>query len=340
MSDENNESPVQAEELATSRPASGWFDRVLWLGPHVAEARAATFKAGQPGFEFYEMARDIREGAAKIGEAERGSWLVLLLDCEVVELLLRAHLARAGVLAGSAPSVESDLASAQKVPAIEAARGKFSTANVPTLVAMLGADRLATMTRLSDDERKSFAVAVHDFAMDLAEPLDLAAHRLGWALFARWVRVSLAGLVAVAFIWFAASWLLERSSPNLALHRPVAASSTNGYGPDPNKLVDGITDEIAFHSNAGDQQWVVIDLGEVKKFDKIVVYNRPGCCAERAVPLKVEVSDDNQNFKQIAERVEIFDKWKARDLNAEGRYVRLKNTPPNFFHLAEVEIYE
>jgi hypothetical protein len=57
------------------------------------------------------------------------------------------------------------------------------------------------------------------------------------------------------------------------------------------------------------------------------------------VPLKVEVSNDNQNFRQITERTEVFDKWSADDLHAEGRYLRLKNTPPNLFHLAEVEVY-
>jgi hypothetical protein len=55
--------------------------------------------------------------------------------------------------------------------------------------------------------------------------------------------------------------------------------------------------------------------------------------------MKIEVSNDNVNWKQIAERKETFDKWTAKNLKAEGRYVRLKNTPPNYFHLAEVEIY-
>jgi F5/8 type C domain len=104
-------------------------------------------------------------------------------------------------------------------------------------------------------------------------------------------------------------------------------------------LVDGITDVMGVHTNGGEQQWVVIDLGAVKKFKRIVVYNRPDCCAERAVPLKVEVSNDNQNYTQIAERAESFDKWTIKDLDAEYRYIRLKNTPPNFLHLAEVEVY-
>ena len=78
---------------------------------------------------------------------------------------------------------------------------------------------------------------------------------------------------------------------------------------------------------------------ERQKIKKIVVSNRPDGYEERAVPLKVEVSKDNQNYTQVAERKETFDKWTARGLNAEGRYIRMKNTPPNFFHLAEVEIY-
>jgi len=174
---------------------------------------------------------------------------------------------------------------------------------------------------------------------DLIEPLESEANRLALALFARWSRVAVVAIALVVALACAVGWVSSKISPNLALHRPVTASSTNGWAPDPNKLTDGITNVMGVHTNGGDQQWLVIDLGEVKKIDKIVVYNRPDCCGERTVPLKVEVSNDNRDFKQIAERIETFDKWTAKNLNAEGRYVRLKNTPPNFLHLAEVEVY-
>ena len=130
------------------------------------------------------------------------------------------------------------------------------------------------------------------------------------------------------------------SRPDLALHATVTTSSQfPGQGTDHTLLVDGDPDTLGFHTMDGGQQWVVIDLGSVRRFNKIVVYNRPDGYEERAVPLKIEVSKDNANYKQVAERKESFDKWTAKGLHAEARYIRLKNTPPNFFHLAEVEVY-
>jgi hypothetical protein len=41
----------------------------------------------------------------------------------------------------------------------------------------------------------------------------------------------------------------------------------------------------------------------------------------------------------LRERKETFDKWTAKGLHAKGRYLRLQNTPPKYFHLSEVEIY-
>jgi hypothetical protein len=222
---------------------------------------------------------------------------------------------------------------------MEAAWNRLSATDVATLAAVVGADRVSAMTRLSREEREQFAAALSAFVLDLTEPLDIAAERLGWALFARWSRLLLVGAMVAAVVVFLAITVHRRIAPNLALHRPVSASSTNGWAPDPNKITDGITDVMGVHTNGGDQQWVVIDLGEVKKFDTVVVYNRPDCCAERAVPLHLEVSNDNQSYIQIAERRETFDTWTATDLHANARYIRLKNTPPNFLHLAEVEVY-
>lgn len=294
---------------------------------------------GQPGFDLYDIARQICEETGRLRRAGRGTWVVLGLDCIAVELLVRAHLARIGQSTVAGQLVEADWASVRQLPMLEAAWSAFSATHLATLTAAIGAERIAALTGLSDEERETFARHLHDLVRNLLAPLELAAHGLSRALFARWSRVAALGVLLTIVVGYSTNWMLAKLRPNLALHRPVSASSLNGYGPDPSRLVDGITDEIGFHTNGGEQQWVVVDLGEVKRFDKIVVYNRPGCCAERAVPLKVEVSNDNRDFKEIAERVEVFHKWTAADLQAEGRYVRLRNTPPNFFHLAEVEIY-
>jgi hypothetical protein len=184
-------------------------------------------------------------------------------------------------------------------------------------------------------------MGLHDLVMRLAEPLEIEANRLGRALFARWSRVLAVGLVLVLAVGFSGKWLSKKlGGPNIALHAAVTISSQfPGQGVDHTLLVDGDPDTLGFHTMDGGQQWVVIDLGKVRKFNKIVVYNRPDGYEERAVPLKVEVSKDNVNYAQVAERKETFEKWTAKDLHAEGRYVRLRNTTPNFFHLAEVELY-
>jgi hypothetical protein len=265
----------------------------------------------------------------------------LLLDVNAVELLVRAHLARAGLLPGAGPLREGDWDSARKIPAVEAAWGKLSTAQIATLTALLGPDRDAMIASVSGEERDAFATGLHDLVMRLAEPLEIEANRLGRALFVRWSRVLVVGLVLAIAVGFAGNWLSKKlEGPNIALHAAVTVSSQYpNQGVDHSLLVDGDPDTLGFHTLDGGQQWVVIDLGKVRKFRKIVVFNRPDGFWDRAVPLKVEVSKDNQNYTQIAERKETFEKWTAKGLHAEGRYVRLMNTTPKHFHLAEVEIH-
>jgi hypothetical protein len=264
---------------------------------------------------------------------------VLVLDTLSVDLLARAHLARVGKPAEAAPLDEAHWASVRENADLRAVWDGLPAAHVETLVALPRADRVATLSALTPDGREAFARSLRQLRDALIAPLEQDASRVAWALAARWSRIGAVVVLVTLVAVLSASWISRRTHPNLAYHRPVAASSLNGYGPDAARLVDGITDEIGFHTNGGDQQWVVIDLGEVRAFDKIVVYNRPGCCADRAVPLTVEVSEDNLSYTPIAGRMEVFDKWTVDNLRARGRYVRLKNHPPNYFHLAEVEIY-
>jgi hypothetical protein len=341
MSDDISENPSEQTTEAKATPASNWLGRLLWLGPRVAEAREKTFGPSQPGFAWYDVARQICDDVVKIGETGKGSWAVLLLDMTAVELLVRAHLARAGLLTGNGPLGEGDWDSARKIPVVEAAWGKLSAPQISTLMALLGPERDATIAKLSGEERDVFANGLHDLVMRLAEPLEIEANRLGRALFARWSRVLVVGLALALTIGFFGRWVsVKLDGPNIALHAAVTISSQYpGQGVDHSLLVDGDPDTLGFHTMDGGQQWVVIDLGKVRKFNKVVVYNRLEGLESRAVPLKVEVSNDNVNYKEIAERKDTFDKWSAKGLHAEGRYVRLKNTPPNFFHLAEVEIH-
>jgi hypothetical protein len=337
-----SELPAQTEAAAApAESRSSWLGRVLWLGPRVAEARQKSFSAGQPGFAAYDVARQICDDVVKIGETGKGSWAVLLLDCTAVELLVRAHLEHAGEAPASGPLGEADWAKARALPGLADAWGKLTQENSMTLTAMLGHERDATMAKMTDEGRETFASGLHDLVMRLAEPLELEAHRLGRALFSRWSRILVVAVVLTLAVIFSAKWLDKKfGKPNIALGATVTISSQfPGQGTDHALLVDGDPDTLGFHTLEHGQNWVVLDLGKVKKFDKIVVYNRPDGYEDRAVPLKVEVSKDGQNYTQIAERKETFDKWTQKGLHAEARYVRLKNNPGQFFHLAEVELY-
>ncbi len=80
MSDDNGENVNGHESEAPAKPASSWLGRLLWLGPRVAEARAQNFGRSQSGFLWFEIARQICDDVAKIGDTGKGSWAVLLLE--------------------------------------------------------------------------------------------------------------------------------------------------------------------------------------------------------------------------------------------------------------------
>jgi hypothetical protein len=344
MSDESSEIVQDAPSVAKAKPMSksSWLGRTIWASQRVAEARAASFSVGDPGFTWYEMARQICEDAVKIGESGKASVAVLLLDTIAAELLVRAHLERAGLPTVSRQLSQAEWDQARTIDAVASGCSKLGPAQVAILISACGPDRDATLAKLSDAERDSFAAALHDFVMRLLEPLEIESNRLGRALFARWSRVLIVAIALAVGLGFLGKWISAKViGPNIALHCPVTVSSQfPGQGTDHTLLVDGDPETLGFHTQDGGSQWVIIDLGKVSKINRIVVYNRADGFEERAVPIKIEVSDDNQNYKQIAERKETFDKWTVKRLHTAGRYVRLKNTPPNYFHLGEVEIYK
>jgi hypothetical protein len=313
--------------------------RFLWLDERVAQARIETFGPASTGWLEYEAARRARDGVVQIGESGQSSWAVLLLERDIASLLVRAHAAREQVAIGAGPLSEADWEMARKVRVIQDAWNNLSAVQLSALVAATGSEGDHSIANLPVAHRKSLAIGLHNFVTAIAEPLEFEANRLGRALFARFTRTGIAAALVLVVISLIGSWVSSRfEKPNIALHRHVDVSSQYpGEGEDHTLLVDGEHTQLGFHTLC-EGGWVIIDLGSVRKFDKIVVYNRTDL-QERAIPLFVEVSKDRQNFRQIAEKREVFDKWAATGLGAEGRYIKLRNTPPNCFHLAEVEVY-
>jgi hypothetical protein len=226
-------------------------------------------------------------------------------------------------------------------------------APIQELTSGLTVQQLATLkSSLSQDAELSFVGLGAKQRKQLAGTLRRAAHLLNDAIITGKLSVARSGFGRRLVIGTAVAALLgllglgvvklatHSRATNLALHRPVSFSvPTRAEYKHGEQLVDGDTANIGFHTESEEQPYATIDLGESKRIDRVIVHNRADCCKDRAIPLQLEVSDDGKKFQLIAERKELFDKWIAKDLNAKGRYLRLRLNAHNMFHLAEVEVY-
>ncbi len=319
----------------------GWLRKFFWLDDRVAEAAAKGFSKTSAGWGEFDLARQARAGIVQIGETGEGNGAVLLLERAEVLFLVRSHLAKQNVAPVGMSLSEDDWANARKVPAVAEAWAELSGAQQTALQAGLGAQAELALVNVDIKQRRYLASALRKLATALAEPLEREASLVGRVLFMRWARIGAAALVLLSIAWSISGVVEKRfAKPNIALGRPVTISSQFGdVALDHTLLVDGDRTNLGFHTDTGPNQWVTIDLGSPKSISKVVVYNRVECCQERAIPLRLEVSDDNVNFRKVVDRTEEFDVWTAKGLDAKGRYVRLRHLGSSFLHFAEIEVY-
>ena len=72
---------------------------------------------------------------------------------------------------------------------------------------------------------------------------------------------------------------------------------------------------------------------------RVRVLNRDDCCAERAIPLVVEVSLDRHGWHEVARRKDQFEDWTAKFSPVSARYVRLRVPRRSILHLKSVRIF-
>merc|ERR1719399_2080996 len=87
----------------------------------------------------------------------------------------------------------------------------------------------------------------------------------------------------------------ELSNIELARGKPTSQSST-GYGGGASRAVDGNTSgnwghSSCTHTNKNSNEWWKVELGAQYSIDKVVVWNRSDCCADRLNHAKVMVDD-------------------------------------------------
>ena len=95
-----------------------------------------------------------------------------------------------------------------------------------------------------------------------------------------------------------------------------------------------------FHTGDGDPDpWIEFNLDGSKAVSTVAIENRDDCCAERSVPLAIEVSDDQKHWHSVAERREQFATWRANFPVVHAKWVRLHLLTARQFHLKNVRIF-
>lgn len=100
----------------------------------------------------------------------------------------------------------------------------------------------------------------------------------------------------------------------------------------------GVRTPILFHTHEEDSPWFEIDLGAPTKFSGVNVKNRSDGYAERAVPLVIEASDDQQAWRELARREQGFDAWAARFEPTTARWVRMRVPRRTTLHLDGAQV--
>jgi len=150
----------------------------------------------------------------------------------------------------------------------------------------------------------------------------------------RWLRIAapLAALaLAVILIWVWPWWL--RNKAYGAAWR--ASSSYHGWK-ESGRLALAPA-ETFFHTQLEDGPWLIVDLGRTVEFSRVRVVNR-ATMPDRAVPLELELSDDETHWVRIARRDETFDVWVAEVPGSRGRYLRFRVPRRTFLHLTAIQI--
>jgi hypothetical protein len=164
--------------------------------------------------------------------------------------------------------------------------------------------------------------------------------RVADVLIQRWLRVG-AAFIVLAGLLFGAVLGFQRATrgPDLALGKPWRASSQAFQCHPENSECGGARSAMFFHTTEEDSPWVELDLGSPQTIARVTVVNREDCCSERAVPLVIEVGDDQKHWKQVARVQDTFRDWDASFEPVKARYVRARVDRRSILHLIRVSVW-
>jgi hypothetical protein len=166
---------------------------------------------------------------------------------------------------------------------------------------------------------------------------------VAWLLNQPWrKRLALAfGLALALGLGAAWQWRLPLGlTRDLALGQPWRTSSavagTLGQGVIASAMPDVF---FFFHTNYDPSPSIVIDLGHRTSFSRLRILNREECCLSRAIPLVVEVSDDERRWRPVLEHQLPFSELLETFPTTTARFVRVRVKRRSYLHLREIGIY-
>ncbi|WP_426404898.1 chitosanase [Streptomyces sp. R-07] len=146
---------------------------------------------------------------------------------------------------------------------------------------------------------------------------------------------ALAGGLAAGFIGLTPA---SAAGTNLALGKPVTASSVEGVGLEPAKAVDGSTSTRWASAEGVDNQWIRIDLGSVTDVGQVVLKWE----AAYAKSYRVELSDDGSTWRQVYSTTTGDGATDDFAVSGSGRYLRVYGTQRGTaygYSLYEIGVY-
>jgi len=189
--------------------------------------------------------------------------------------------------------------------------------------------------RPSEEQQRAFR-ELGAFSTALLRRLTFTRRRLRRILLRRTVISLVFGLIIFTGAEIA---LTIRLRPSLTAGKTWRASSALDIcRPKDHYCADAVTD-IFFCTTDENNPWVEYDLGERKTFRQLVVENRKDCCPDRAVPLALEVSDDQKEWREVIRRDETFSTWRTSLPTTRARYVRLRVMRRSILHLDSFDLY-
>ncbi len=125
---------------------------------------------------------------------------------------------------------------------------------------------------------------------------------------------------------------------NAALHQPVTISSVFSASTPGSAAVDGDTTS-AWSSQAGDPQWIQVDLGSIKDLSRVRLRWNTNYASSYAI----QISPDGTNWTAIFNTNNDVGGIEDILVSGRGRYVRINGTvqgsPGNGYSLSELEVY-